>query len=54
VFRCLVRSESRRLIVSDESFKREGSLEHDSGLTLISVDHRYRIKTSDRNSPRRG
>jgi hypothetical protein len=54
MLRCLVRSESRRLIVTDESLKREGSLEQDSGLTWLNVGHRNRIKQSDSNSPRGG
>jgi hypothetical protein len=52
--RCLVRSNILRLIDADESLNREGSLEQDSGPTRGNVDHRYRLKTSDRNSPRRG
>ena len=52
--RCLVRSKTRRLTDTDESLTREGSLEQGSGLTRVNVDRRYRIKTSDRNRPRRG
>jgi hypothetical protein len=40
MLRRLVRSEIRRLIVTDESLNREGSLEQDSRLVRLNVGHR--------------
>ncbi|MBN2464776.1 aspartate 1-decarboxylase [candidate division WOR-3 bacterium] len=66
MLRCLVRSKTRRLVVTDKNPQYEGSPGFGSGLMwacdilscrtvrVIDVNHRECIKKSDRNSPRGG